>query len=278
MGKHILEPQGGDKRTKSTGCFVFGKRDACRSGASEELLKLIAEGVDVNQVDHKQNTPLTLACYEGLFKVALALINQGANVNHINSMQDTPLTLTCWSGLSEVSIKLIEKGADVNHVDKYRNTPLIWACYRGLSEVALKLIEKGANVNHVNDYQSTPLSLACKQGLSEVAQRLVEKGANVNHAALQHVLSKELYQVGYEVFVNRRIGIPPSLRGPDVRPFLLRVFRQKCINEALLLLCGRKYTSTATIINSLPELCFNHIIKYVVDSYETDVDDFLALN
>ena len=83
-----------------------GLMDATRDGRTEDVVKLLAEGSDVNTQDSECSTPLMEACEGGHEEVAQLLLEAGAIVDQPDIEGFTPLILASqegprrWSGFS----------------------------------------------------------------------------------------------------------------------------------------------------------------------------------
>eukprot|EP00744_Colponema_vietnamica_P001749 GILI01002862.1.p2 GENE.GILI01002862.1~~GILI01002862.1.p2 ORF type:complete len:236 (+),score=53.74 GILI01002862.1:86-793(+) len=85
---------------------------ACKEGNSEEVKRLIREGIDVNQKDKNGSTALFTACWYGRESVANLLLEHGAEVNAQNVRLNTPLHLCVEKGHVNIVLVLLMAGAD----------------------------------------------------------------------------------------------------------------------------------------------------------------------
>jgi Ankyrin repeats (3 copies) len=87
---------------------------AVRHGDTALIRDLVAHGVDVNERDNEDMTPLHHAAYQGQLAVIEELLNFGADVNAKDLYGYTPLILATRSGKAEVVKLLLERGAAPN--------------------------------------------------------------------------------------------------------------------------------------------------------------------
>lgn len=156
-----------------------------------ELVKL--EGIEVNNFDMDENTPLMWACDNKRKKLACEFINRGANVNAQNKYGHTPLMFTCHNNNYEMAMTLIKAGANINTRNKYGRTAIFWTRYKDQLSLALKLIELGAYTNIRDDENNTPLIWACEFLNQKLALKILEHEVDVN------VMDKMNYTALYNI-------------------------------------------------------------------------------
>lgn len=128
---------------------------------------LINCGADIEQTNHRGNTPLIKAIHEGMDKIASLLIQNKADINAINNRHDTPL-----------SIALIRNAGCYNSLDRGNN-------------IAYKLIKNGAQVNTINNKGLTLLAQVIKQKEFEAAALLIFAGAHYTAQQLHQAITDE---------------------------------------------------------------------------------------
>jgi hypothetical protein len=95
--------------------------DAARGGELDQVMKLVAQGHNVNHEARDGETPLSAAAQGKRLEVAEFLLGRGADVNHKSSLGgDTPLMEAAKSGNVEMAKLLLEHGADPCTVPKYQ--------------------------------------------------------------------------------------------------------------------------------------------------------------
>lgn len=186
--------------------WMYGFAGLCASlgvagaaGAADTLLKaaadgnekrvgaLLAQGVDVDQRDLRNNTPLLLATAGGHVASARRLIDAGADVNARNWMHDSPYLLAGAEGQLQILEMTLAHGADLKSTNRYGGTALIPACERGHVEVVARLLAAGVAPDHVNSLGWTGLleAILLSDGgprHQAIVQLLIDAGADVNLA------------------------------------------------------------------------------------------------
>lgn len=95
-----------------------------RSNNTEECVKLIEGGRDVNARDIEGNTPLHFAAMNGNGELAGILLFNEAIIDSVNRKHQTPLMLACMQGFEDIASMLITAGAEINFQDIDENTIL----------------------------------------------------------------------------------------------------------------------------------------------------------
>ncbi|XP_055955205.1 putative ankyrin repeat protein RF_0381 isoform X1 [Patella vulgata] len=123
------------------------------------VVKLVDAGVDVNQVNGDNETPIFIAAKQRLYEVVIYLLNHGVDLHHVNRNQYTLLNilLYCYYDNDKRSdlvfqcvVKLVNAGVDVNEMNGDRYTPIFIAAMRGLYEVVMYLLEYGVDIHYVD--------------------------------------------------------------------------------------------------------------------------------
>lgn len=85
----------------------------------KEVVKLLENGIDVNEINKLGITPLITAIYFNNLEIANLLVERGANVNYRFYNGFTPLILSCNNHNDEIVEMLLKNGVNVNEVDSY---------------------------------------------------------------------------------------------------------------------------------------------------------------
>ena len=134
------------QQTQADGTTVLHWAVFHRNQAAVE--KLIAAGIDVNQKNAYQVSPLSLACELGYEEAALSLIKAEADVESLRLGRETPLMLAARNGNVKIVRALIDAGANVDAQEVNGQTAVIWAAAEGSLESLDALIKAGADINH----------------------------------------------------------------------------------------------------------------------------------
>lgn len=92
-----------------------------RSGDATAIRDLVEQGVDIDESDNEDLTPLHYAAYQGQVAMTQQLLDCGAGINAQDIYGYTPLMLATRSGKTEIVKLLLMRGADPN-VEAVDNT------------------------------------------------------------------------------------------------------------------------------------------------------------
>ncbi|XP_055954648.1 serine/threonine-protein phosphatase 6 regulatory ankyrin repeat subunit A-like [Patella vulgata] len=182
------------------------------SGYYDECVQLlITKGIDINELNSSNETPLYLAvCHEEMVKTLIKshcdvnikvgddmgsvlmepigysdtitqiLINAGCDVNIADKYGVTPLMKSIKCYQTTITEILINAGCDVNIADKDGVTPLLESIRRPDATMAETLIKAGCDVNIADKNGVTPLMKCVKMGNLVLVKQLIDRGASVN--------------------------------------------------------------------------------------------------
>lgn len=154
---------------------------AVKTGQTEEVRSLLAEGLDVNQPFGEGISALHLAVINNQEEVAEILIQSGANVNAPDAtLSATPLHLAALYGRNNIANALIKRGANVNALMKFNISPLLVAAQFKQAEMIELLLNNKANLHHSDQDGYSALHFAAQNGDDITAKILLDRGAQVN--------------------------------------------------------------------------------------------------
>ena len=132
----------------------------------------MTEKIDINEV-------LFAAASEGRTEEVLKLLVEGADINYAKPRGVTVLVAAARGGHDDLVERLIGKGADIEAKDEDGQTPLMFEAAWGDIETVKLLIDKGADIEARDDDGNTPLMQAAKQYRTEIVKLLLKKGADI---------------------------------------------------------------------------------------------------
>jgi len=143
-----------------------------------EVKSLIDKGMSPNQKDPRGMPILMVAIQENSAKTVDYLINaKGIDLNQPNMTDETPLMFAALYGqLAEVKVLVDQKQVPVNRPGW---TPLHYACTNGHYDIAVFLLDKGAAVDARSPNETTPLMMAIRAGNIQLARLLLDRGADI---------------------------------------------------------------------------------------------------
>jgi len=143
-----------------------------------QVRSLIDKGMSPNQKDPRGMPILMVAIQENSAKTVDYLINaKGIDLNQPNVTDETPLMFAALYGqLAEVKTLVDQKQVPVNRPGW---TPLHYACTNGHYDIALFLLDKGAVVDALSPNETTPLMMAIRAGNIQLARLLLDRGADI---------------------------------------------------------------------------------------------------
>ncbi|XP_064417807.1 protein phosphatase 1 regulatory subunit 12A isoform X3 [Latimeria chalumnae] len=180
---------------------------ACSSGDSDEVLKLLGRGADINYANVDGLTALHQACIDDNLDMVKFLVENGANINQPDNEGWIPLHAAASCGYVDIAEYLISQGANVGAVNSEGETPLdiaeeepmeellqnevnrqgidIEAARKEEERIMLRDARQWLNSGHINDARhpksgGTALHVAAAKGYTEVLKLLIQAGYDVN--------------------------------------------------------------------------------------------------
>ena len=155
--------------------------DAVRAGNSQDTVRLIEGGADVNAADSLGTTPLMWAARYGDVVVVERLIEAGAKPAAENVFGVTPMSEAALIGSETVIRELLAAGVDPDSPNPEGETALMLVVRTGQIDAAEALIDAGADVNAKERWAGqTALMWAGAQLQPEMVKLLLANGAEVD--------------------------------------------------------------------------------------------------
>lgn len=122
----------------------------------------VARGANLNyKPSKKANSLLHFASQNNDIHIAQLLINKGVDVNDTNFANRTPLHVAAMKGHYATVLYLVSnEEVNINALDFKGNTPLHLAAQAGHYHIVSALLERNASINIMNNYGETPLDIA----------------------------------------------------------------------------------------------------------------------
>ncbi|XP_008850339.2 protein phosphatase 1 regulatory subunit 12A isoform X4 [Nannospalax galili] len=180
---------------------------ACSSGDTDEVLKLLHRGADINYANVDGLTALHQACIDDNVDMVKFLVENGANINQPDNEGWIPLHAAASCGYLDIAEFLIGQGAHVGAVNSEGDTPLdiaeeeameellqnevnrqgvdIEAARKEEERIMLRDARQWLNSGHISDIRhaksgGTALHVAAAKGYTEVLKLLIQAGYDVN--------------------------------------------------------------------------------------------------
>uniref|UniRef100_A0AAY4DEV3 Protein phosphatase 1 regulatory subunit n=1 Tax=Denticeps clupeoides TaxID=299321 RepID=A0AAY4DEV3_9TELE len=180
---------------------------ACSSGDTEEVLRMLDRGADINYANVDGLTALHQACIDDNMDMVVFLVEHGACVNQPDNEGWIPLHAAASCGYMDIAEYLISRGANVGVVNSEGETPLdiaeeeameellqneinrqgvdIEAARKEEERIMLRDARQWLNSGQINDVRhtksgGTALHVAAAKGYTEVLKLLIQAGYDVN--------------------------------------------------------------------------------------------------
>jgi uncharacterized protein len=165
------------------------------TGAHNEIIQLLVNGVDPDQRDSFGRTPYLVAAHRADLAAMELLVKGGANPRVMDSQAYDAITITAVANQPEALRKAIALGGDVKAITSpYEGSALIAAAHLGHGEVVRILIAAGASLDHVNNL-----------GWTAVIEAIVLGDGGVNHTQVL----RDLLAAGASPLIADRNGKTP---------------------------------------------------------------------
>jgi ankyrin repeat protein len=143
---------------------------------ADAVTRMLAAGLDPNQLDPRGQPALMVALQSESLKVAKVLVDaRGIQVDIRNHAGETPLMMAALKAEVDAATALIARGAAVQ---KEGWSPLHYAATGGSAAIVKLLLSKGAPIEARSPNGSTPLMMAARYGNEEAVDTLLAAGAD----------------------------------------------------------------------------------------------------
>ena len=173
------------KRMQNNRSFL----EAAISGDNAKLVRLMKEGVDIDEKNGTMATPLYHAATHGRAETCELLIENGADIAATNAMGDgheTVLHTAARTGHPQVCELVLRKWIETGIIkemvvvkDSFNQTILHHAAMRGYGKICSIIIKNGADVGAKDKNNETPLHRAADMGHTGTCALLIGNGADM---------------------------------------------------------------------------------------------------
>ena len=116
-----------------------------RTGETEQLAALLAQGMPANLRNERGDSLLMLACYHGHVETARVLLDHGADPELLNDAGQTPLAGAAFKGDAGIVRLLVARGAAIDSRGEGGRTALMVAAMFNRAEIVRLLLAHGAD-------------------------------------------------------------------------------------------------------------------------------------
>ncbi|XP_048863281.1 protein phosphatase 1 regulatory subunit 12A-like isoform X8 [Brienomyrus brachyistius] len=189
---------------------------ACSSGDTEEVLRMLERGADINYANVDGLTALHQACIDDNVDMVTFLVEHGACVNQPDNEGWIPLHAAASCGYMDIAEYLISQGASVGVVNSEGETPLDIAEEEAMEELLQNEINRqGVDIEAARKEEERVMLRDARQWLNsgQIADvRHTKSGGTAMHVAAAKGYAevlKLLIQAGYDVNIKDFDGWTP---------------------------------------------------------------------
>lgn len=276
QGKATLPPAESLQQTQlATGALPL--IDAVKNDRTDDVVKLIKSGADVNATDKDGNTALHFARNRAV--VEMLLVRSHQLLNQANVIGNTPLMLAAKEDRKKVVDVLIEKGAIIDVKNENGNTALHNA---KSAEVIGKLLDKAPQlIESLNAANTTPLFIAVLTDGQGAVKELIARGAKVDlkdkfgNTPLHYAKSAQVI----EMLAAQAPQLLDSIDKNDHTPLMRAVCKNdRNLVEALLRVGAQAGTKDKKGNTALHLAKSAPVIKMLLEEDEEDPELLMAKN
>lgn len=167
-----------DRQTQDTALLVAVKNNRI------SVVRVLLSGLSSHELnavlDHRGNTPLSIAVKQGFIRMVGLFLEKKLYINQLNESNKSALMVAAENDSYRIISLLIRNGVRVNQQTRQGWTALMYAVEQNNTRVVRKLLQGGAATDLKNHQGWTALMLAAQQGKIASLQLLLENGAALN--------------------------------------------------------------------------------------------------
>ncbi|CDW75543.1 serine threonine-protein phosphatase 6 regulatory ankyrin repeat subunit a-like [Stylonychia lemnae] len=197
---------------------------------------LISKGINVDEQNYNQNTPLMIACTHSHFGIVETLIRHNANVNKENANGMISFHAACLSGNIDVVEYLLDNKADFMKRDRKNFLPLHYAVIKDQAKL-IKYLQTERHFSILNpkyfyDNTQTLMSLAVLNGSYQTIQLFAsEWGDNLDIRDTEgntylHLAAMSGHVNVFLFFLNKQISISSKNSRGKTAIELAKIYKQ----------------------------------------------------
>ena len=183
LSQEIQQKQRAKSHAMSSEGLAEKLLEALKNNECSQVEELIANGIDVNQVDAKGTKPLQHSAKTGCTRCLTLLLNHGAQIEAVDTNGTTALTYAAHHEKRAGVQFLHDRGANAFTTDRTGWLSLHDACHNEHVEVARFLLEKYPDTVNCTTTEEhgrwMPLHMTAASGSVDCIELLLQHGANM---------------------------------------------------------------------------------------------------
>ena len=148
---------------------------ASKRGDTEQVEKLLNQGIELNSLNKEDKTPLMYAAENGEVKLVQMLISAGLDIDAIDSSGKTALIYAVENKHKETVLQLIKNKVRINDSDRgSHKTSALWTAINNQDEKMVQiLVDNGADLYKKSKYGEIALTFAVLEGGKKIVNILL---------------------------------------------------------------------------------------------------------
>jgi ankyrin repeat protein len=159
---------------------LFSIHHAVSIGNAKIIAKLLNNGVNINEIDLDNMTPLNYSVLSKKLDIVKFLLFSGALINQANRYGVTALHLSIITNNESIIHFLLNMGANISQMDNNDYAPIHYAALHNLTNIIELLLHRGEKIDQRGISAVTPLHIASKYGNLDSINYLLVKGSGMN--------------------------------------------------------------------------------------------------